>query len=178
MYFYFILSQFLTPVRPVPISFLLIWIIYLFTFQMLSPFPISPLETPYPASMRVLPHPPTHPPHGPRIALHWGIKPSLDQGPPLPSMSDKAPSAPSSKSSIGVLVLSSMVDCEHPICVGHYLAEPLSRQLYQSAVSKYFLASAIVSGFGVCVWGGFQGGTVYGWPFFQSLLHSLYLYFL
>ena len=27
---------------------------------MLSPFPVSPLETPYPASMRVLPHPPTH----------------------------------------------------------------------------------------------------------------------
>jgi hypothetical protein len=42
------------------------WVIYLFTFQMLSHFPILPPETPYPifpppASMRVFPHPPTHP---------------------------------------------------------------------------------------------------------------------
>ena len=42
------------------------WLFYLFTFEMLSPFPVSPLQTPHPislpfASMRVL-HPPTHPP--------------------------------------------------------------------------------------------------------------------
>ena len=80
---------------------LLNWIFYLFTFQMLSPFPVSPLQTPYPippypASMRVLPHPSTHShPHRPSISLHWGIKPSQDQGPPLPLMPDKAPSAPS-----------------------------------------------------------------------------------
>jgi drug/metabolite transporter (DMT)-like permease len=47
------------------LHFLLIgYFIYLFTLQMLSPFPVSPLETlfpifPLPASMRVLPHPPT-----------------------------------------------------------------------------------------------------------------------
>ena len=46
---------------------------------MLSPFPVSPLETPYPissppASMKVL-HLPTHPllPPCPGTHLHWGI---------------------------------------------------------------------------------------------------------
>jgi hypothetical protein len=42
-----------------------IFMFSLFTFQMLSPFLVSPLKTSYPnllppASMRVLPHPPTH----------------------------------------------------------------------------------------------------------------------
>ena len=36
----------------------------IFTIQILSPFPVSPLQTPYtipyPVSMRVLPHQPTH----------------------------------------------------------------------------------------------------------------------
>ena len=41
------------------------WIFYLFTFQMLSLFLVSSLQTPYPiphypASIRVLPNPPTH----------------------------------------------------------------------------------------------------------------------
>jgi hypothetical protein len=45
----------------------LFWIFSLFTFQMLSPFQISPPEPSYPilpppASKRVFPHPPTHPP--------------------------------------------------------------------------------------------------------------------
>jgi len=52
----------------------------LFTFQMLSPFPGSPSRNPHPistplASMRVLPHIPTHslpPPHL-GIPLHWSI---------------------------------------------------------------------------------------------------------
>jgi len=40
-------------------------IFYLFTFQMLLPFQVSPLQTPYPippnpASMKLLPYPPTH----------------------------------------------------------------------------------------------------------------------
>jgi hypothetical protein len=56
---------------------------------MLSPFPISPLETCYPlppppASMRVLSHllPPPHP----DILLHWGVEPPQEQGPLLPLM--------------------------------------------------------------------------------------------
>jgi hypothetical protein len=62
--------------------FIFYWIFSLFTFQMLSPFPISlpPRKTlsqiPSPASMRVFLHPTTHPPTPtsvPSIPLHWGI---------------------------------------------------------------------------------------------------------
>jgi len=56
---------------------------------MLSPFPVSTLQTPYPvpsshASVRVLPYPPNNTPL-PWYSLHWGITPSQDQGPLLPS---------------------------------------------------------------------------------------------
>ena len=57
------------------------------------------------------------------------------------------------------------------ICIGQALVEPLRRQLkkqYQVSVSKHFLASAIVSGFGVCRWDGSLGGAVSGCPFLQS----------
>jgi hypothetical protein len=64
------------------------------------------------------------------------------------------------------------------ICTGQALAEPLKRQLYQAPVSKHFFASAIVTEFGDCIWDEFPGGAVSGWPFLQSLLHSLSLYFL
>jgi hypothetical protein len=64
---------------------------------------------------------------------------------------------------------------EHPH--GQTLAEPLRGWLYQAPVSKHFLASAIVSGFGVCRWDGSLGGTVSKWPFLQSLLYSLSLHF-
>ena len=51
---------------------------------MLSPFPVSPPESPYSI------FPPSHPLqplcHG--IFLHWGIKPYENQGPFLPLMSD------------------------------------------------------------------------------------------
>ena len=64
---------------------------------MLSSLPVSPPEIPYPifpptASMKVLPNPPTHSllPSCPGIPLHWGIKPSQDQGPLLSLMSNKA----------------------------------------------------------------------------------------
>jgi hypothetical protein len=57
------------------------------------------------------------------------------------------------------------------------LAELLRRQLYQAPISKHFLASTIVSGFGGCRWNGSPGGAVSGWPFLQSLLHSLSLHF-
>ena len=43
------------------------------------------------------------------------------------------------------------------------LIEPLRRQLYKTHVSKHFLASAIVWGFGVCRWDGSLGGVVSGW---------------
>jgi hypothetical protein len=68
----------------------------LFTFQMLPPFLVSPLESPCPippppASMSVLPLLSTHSClTNPSIPLHWGIEPSQDQGPLLPLMPHKA----------------------------------------------------------------------------------------
>ena len=64
------------------------------------------------------------------------------------------------------------------ICIGQVLAEPLRGQLYQDPVSMHFLASTIVIGFGDCIWNGSPGGAVPGWPFLQSLFHSLSPYFL
>jgi hypothetical protein len=61
-------------------------------FKCYSPFPVFSPTTPHPtspppASMRVLPHPHTH---SHPTTLHWGIKPSQDQGLPLPLMPVKA----------------------------------------------------------------------------------------
>jgi len=59
------------------------------------------------------------------------------------------------------------------ICICQALAESLRRQLYQAPTSKHFLASAVVPGFGVCIWGGYLGRAVSEWPFLQSLLYTL-----
>jgi hypothetical protein len=48
-------------------------------------------------------------------------------------------------------VLSPSIGCQHPHLA---LAEPLRRHPYQALVSMHFLASAIVSGFGVYIWDG------------------------
>jgi hypothetical protein len=60
---------------------------------MLFPFPVFSLRILYP-TRPLSPQgcSPTHPllPHYPSILLHWGIKPSQDQGPPLRLMPDKA----------------------------------------------------------------------------------------
>jgi hypothetical protein len=40
------------------------------------------------------------------------------------------------------------------LCICQALAEPLRRQSYQAPISMHFLALAIVSGFGVCIWDG------------------------
>ena len=45
-----------------------------------------------------------------------------------------------------------MVDYEHPQNIDQALAESLKGQLYHAPVSKCFLASAVVYGFGVCRW--------------------------
>jgi hypothetical protein len=50
--------------------------------------------------------------------------------------------------------------------------ESLRRQPYQTPVSKHFLGSSIVSWFGDSIWDGSPGGTVFGWPFIQSLLQN------
>jgi hypothetical protein len=48
------------------------------------------------------------------------------------------------------------------ICIGLALPEPLRGQLFQAPVSKHFLASALVSGFGVSRWDGSPGVKVFG----------------
>jgi hypothetical protein len=86
--------------------------------------------------------------------------------PPLSSFS------PFSNSSIWDTALSPIIDCEHPPL---YLSGSgrASQETYQAPISKHFLASAIVTGFGGCIWDGAPGGAVSGWPFLQSLLHPL-----
>jgi hypothetical protein len=75
------------------ISFFPHWLFYLFTFQMLFPFPVSlssPHPFPPPCFYEGAP-PPTHSCLiDPTIPLCWGIKPPQGQGPPLPLMSGKA----------------------------------------------------------------------------------------
>jgi hypothetical protein len=145
--------------------------------------PASPLSyPPLPCFYEGAP-PPNFPllPHCPSIPLHWGIEPSQDQGPPFPLMPDKAPSAPAVFSitpPLGTLSSVRWLAVSLPICIGQDLAELLRIQLYQAPVSKHFLVSTIASGFGVCMWDGSPGGALTGWPFLQSLLHSLSLYFL
>jgi hypothetical protein len=63
-------------------------------------------------------------------------------------------------------------------CGSQALAELLRRYLYQALVSKHSLASAVVSRFGDCILSGSPGGADSGWPFLQSLLHTLSLHFL
>ena len=45
-----------------------------------------------------------------------------------------------------------------PLCIRKALAEPLRRQLYQTSVSKHFLASEIVSRLVDCIWERFSWG--------------------
>ena len=59
-------------------------VFYLFAFQILCPFPVSPPQTPYPTRTPCYfyegPCPPTPqlPPHFPSIPLCWDIEPSQD----------------------------------------------------------------------------------------------------
>ena len=46
-------------------------------------------------------------------------------------------------------------------CIYMTLAEPLKRHPYLVSASKYFLAPAIVLGFGGCIWDGFPGEAVF-----------------
>jgi hypothetical protein len=160
------------------------WIFSLFTFQMLSPFLVSPPETPYP-----IPIPPPPRPHAsmrlhsplppcPEIPLHWGIKPSRSL---LLLMPDKAilcyiygwshgslhvyflvsglvPGSSGEVLLVNIVVLPMGLRTPSVLSVTPPLLTPCSVQLYQAPVSKHFLASAIVSGFGDCIWDGSPGG--------------------
>jgi hypothetical protein len=81
----------------------------------------------------------------------------------------QSPSAPSDLS-LGFLGSVQWLAVNVFISLSQVLAEPLRRQPYK-AVCYHILASASVSGFGVCRWDGSLGGTVSGWPFPQPRLH-------
>jgi hypothetical protein len=75
-------------------------------------------------------------------------------------------------------MLSPMVGCEHQ----HMYLSGSSRASRETTISgfssNFFLASEIVSGFGVYIWDGTPGGAVSGWPFLQYQFHTLSQYFL
>jgi hypothetical protein len=67
----------------------------------------------------------------------------------------------------------------HNFCIHSSVEEHLgSFQLLAiiNKASKHFLASTIVSGFGDYIWDGSPGRSVSGWPFLQSLLHTMSLF--
>ena len=108
----------------------------------------------------------------------WGVLAGLYC---LSSYGLKTPSAPS------VLFLTTPlgIPCSVPwlaasihLCICHVLAEVLGIQIYQIPVSKHFSTPIIVSAFSDCIWDRFLGRAVSGWPFLQSLIHTLSPYFL
>jgi len=66
--------------------------------------------------------------------------------------------------------LSLMIGC---ICLyfGYVLVEMLKEQPYHAQVSKCFLASTVVLGFGICRWNGFLDRVVSVCTFLQFLFH-------
>jgi len=59
-----------------------------------------------------------------------------------------------SNSSMGTQFLVQWLVAGIYLCICHAMVESLKRQLYQAPVSMHFLASAIVPGFGDCIWHG------------------------
>ena len=72
----------------------------------------------------------------------------------VPPVGLQAPSAPSILSlspPLGTLCSVQWLAESIHHCISQALEEPLRRQIYQAPVSKYLLASTIVSGFGDCI---------------------------
>jgi hypothetical protein len=90
--------------------------------------------------------------------------------PPMGLQTHSAPWALSLVSSLETLCYVQWMTVSIHFCICQSLAEPFRRQLYQGPVSKLLLASAIVSGFGGCLWDGSPDGAVSGWSFLQYLL--------
>jgi len=59
------------------------------------------------------------------------------------------------------------------ICICKVLAQPLMEHLYSTPVSKLFLASAIVSGFGVCRWNESRWDSL--WMVFPSVSSPFFI---
>jgi hypothetical protein len=74
-----------------------------------------------------------------------------------PSMGLQTPSGSwvlSLPPSLGTLCSIQWMSVSIHFCICQALAVPLRRQKYQASVSKFLLESAIVSGFGGCLWDG------------------------
>ena len=81
----------------------------------------------------------------------------------VPTMGRQAPSAPcvlSPAPPLGNLCLVQWLAESTNIYICQVLVETLRTQLYQAPVSKYSLASTIVSAFGDCMFYGSPGGAV------------------
>jgi hypothetical protein len=94
--------------------------------------------------------------------VHIDVSPIGLQTPSTPWVLSLAPS-------LGTLCSFQWMIVSIHVCICQALAELLRKQLYQSPVHKLLLASAIVSGFGGCLWDGSSSGAVSGWSFLQSL---------
>jgi hypothetical protein len=91
----------------------------------------------------------------------------------VPPMGLQTPSAPwvlSLAPSLGALCSIQWMTVSIYFCICQALAEALRRHLYQAPVSRFFLASALVTGFGGFLWDRSPSGAVSGWSFLQSLL--------
>jgi hypothetical protein len=108
----------------------------------------------------------------------WGTGWFIIVVPPMGLQTPSAPSVLSLDLPLGTLCSVQWLAESIHLCICQALIEPLRRQLYEAPVSKYLLASIIVSGFVDCIWDGSPGEEVSGWPFLQSLLHTLCLYLL
>jgi hypothetical protein len=104
-----------------------------------------------------------------------GILVSYIVPPPMGLQTPSASWVLSLAPSLGTLCSVQWMTVSVHFCICQALTEPLRRQIYQAPVSKTLLASAIVSGFGGCLWDGSPGGAVCGWSLPQSLLQTLSL---
>jgi hypothetical protein len=96
----------------------------------------------------------------------------------VPPTGHQIPSAPwvlSLALSLGTMCYIQWMIVSSHFCICQALEEPLRRQLYQVPVCKLLLESAIVSGFGGCLWDRSPSGAVSGWSFLQSLFQTLSL---
>jgi hypothetical protein len=87
---------------------------------------------------------------------HIVVSPMMLQTPSAPWVLSLAPS-------LGTMCSVQWMNVSIHFYIWQALEEPFRRQLHQGSVSKILLASAIVSGFGCCLWDGSSGGAVSGW---------------
>ena len=66
-----------------------------------------------------------------------------------------------------------MDGCEHPLLDLPGTVKASQEIVISGFCQKAFVASKIVSWFGNCIWDGFPGGTVTGWPFLLSQVDIL-----